>query len=713
AYTFLVKAIDLNGNVSPSSNIVNIFTLPENDECSTALSLMVNQNDLCGSVTPGSLLGATASTVDSASCYTSQEADVWFSFVASNANQVIKLMNVAGITMAMNLSLWTGVDCNNLTLVANSCNDTNVSYQTALTVGTKYYLRVSSLSGSTSIQDTTFNVCVGESNCSGGKSTIWNGTSWSSGVPDSSTTVVFEGDYALLSGNLPGCSCTVNSGNVTVADGSFLTIANEVVVTGGTLTLENNASLIQNNPNAINSGSIIVKRNTAPVVFGDFTYWSSPTSGNQTLLNFSPATQADQFFTYHNNWSNATPATDVFVKGIGYSIGASQDTNASIASVNSNGQFTGVPNNGNVDAAVTLGSVLSNRLVGNPYPSSLDADQFILANRTGSGTLNQTITGTLYFWTHGHPQNASFTASDYATYTILGGVGTAPSAAADAKGNTSMPTQYIASGQGFFVETMATGKLTFTNDMRAGFSNTNFYKLNSTKIAKTTLEKHRIWLNLTNGTTNFSQALVGYMDTATDGYDSGFDGKCFGTEPYALYSLINNDVNEYTVQARTFPFVDTDVVPLGFAINSAGNATIGIDQVDGLFLNNQNIYLKDKLLNVTQDLKLSPYTFATEAGTFNDRFELRYTTKTLGLNNFDDLQNNVIVVSKDQQVKIKSQLEPISQVIFYDILGRKVFEKDAVNNKEIFVKELNLSHQTLIVKITLTNGAMVTKKVVY
>lgn len=712
AYTFSVNAMDLNGNVSPSSNIVNITTLPENDECSRAKSLTVNANDSCGSVTSGSLLGATASTMVSGSCHTTHDTDVWFSFIATNANQVIKLVNVTGTTTAINHSLWTGVG-NNLTLVVNSCNDTNSSYQRGLTVGTKYYLRVSALSGGIGNQDTTFNVCVGVSNCSVGKSTIWNGNSWSNGVPDSSKSVVFEGDYALSFGNLPGCSCTIKSGNITVANGSFLTIENEVVLTGGTLTLENNASLIQNNPNTINSGNIIVKRNTTPVVQGDFTYWSSPTTGNQTLSNFSPNTQSDKFFTYHNKWSNATPATDIFVKGIGYSIASPQDSNASVAAVNASGQFTGVPNNGNVDAVLTLGSGLSNRLVGNPYPSALDADQFILANRTGNGTLNQTISGTLYFWTHNHPQNASFTASDYATYTILGGVGTAPSGTVDSKGNTSIPTQYIASCQGFFVENTATGKLTFTNDMRAGFSNTNFYKLNSTKTVTTTLEKNRIWLNLTNETTNFSQALVGYVNTATDGYDSGFDGKRFGTEPYALYSLINNDANEYTVQARTFPFADTDIVPLGFAINTAGNATISIDRVDGLFLNNQNIYLEDKLLNVTQDLKLASYTFATQAGTFNDRFALRYVTSSLGLNNFDDLQNKVTVVSKNQQIKIKSQLEPIKQVAFYDILGRKVFDKNSIDSSEFSVKDLNLSQQALIVKITLTNEQVVIKKLVY
>jgi hypothetical protein len=33
-------------------------------------------------------------------------------------------------------------------------------------------------------------------------------------------------------------------------------------------------------------------------------------------------------------------------------------------------------------------------------------------------------------------------------------------------------------------------------------------------------------------------------------------------------------------------------------------------------------FLEDKLLGKTQDLSLAPYNFATEKGTFNDRFVL-------------------------------------------------------------------------------------------
>ncbi|MEO8239493.1 MAG: hypothetical protein ABI576_15430, partial [Flavobacterium sp.] len=104
----------------------------------------------------------------------------------------------------------------------------------------------------------------------------WDGVKWSktgnTTPPTSDDIIVFEGNYTS-SGDLNGCSCIVNSGTVTIQSGHTLTIANGVNVNGGTLTFDNNASLLQTN-NVINTGSIIYKRNSAPMKNFDYTYWS-------------------------------------------------------------------------------------------------------------------------------------------------------------------------------------------------------------------------------------------------------------------------------------------------------------------------------------------------------------------------------------------------------------------------------------------------------
>jgi hypothetical protein len=133
---------------------------PANDNCSGALSLTVNPDYLCGSVTAGTVLGATASTQDAAACGGTEDDDVWFAFVATSTTHRISILNAAGSTTDMYHSLWTGADCSSLTLVAGSCSDADISNPTGLTIGTTYYVRVytwDAIPGANS----TFNVCIG------------------------------------------------------------------------------------------------------------------------------------------------------------------------------------------------------------------------------------------------------------------------------------------------------------------------------------------------------------------------------------------------------------------------------------------------------------------------------------------------------------------------------------------------------------------------
>ena len=133
---------------------------PANDECSGAISLTVNPDYLCGSVTAGTILGATASTVDATACGGTEDDDIWFSFVATSTTHRISILNAAGSTTDMYHSLWSGSDCNSLTLVAGSCSDADVSNPTGLISGRTYYVRVYTWAA-TAGQTTTFNLCIG------------------------------------------------------------------------------------------------------------------------------------------------------------------------------------------------------------------------------------------------------------------------------------------------------------------------------------------------------------------------------------------------------------------------------------------------------------------------------------------------------------------------------------------------------------------------
>tara|TARA_R110000868_G_scaffold203318_2_gene451116 strand:- start:2308 stop:4917 length:2610 start_codon:yes stop_codon:yes gene_type:complete len=607
------------------------------------------------------------------------------------------LLDVSTVsTFASFVSGYNGLNVGNVTAYSLS----------GLAAGTTYYYRVRANStctvNSTTQNFTTLAAAV----------TIWNGTAWSNGTPTNAKSIEFTGNYSSSS-DLVGCSCKVTSGNIVINTGNSISLTNELIVAGGSLVFENNAGLIQLNNTIANSGAITVKRNTTPIVLDDFTYWSSPTTGTQTLLNFSPLTRGDKFFDYNNDWVSIDASTRVFSPGIGYAIRASEGISSSSPSVNTSFKFIGVPNNGTINIPVTIRTSgpdinTGERLIGNPYPSAIDAIGFINANFISNGTINKTFGGELYFWTHNNRISGNdYVSTDYAVYNLSGGIA---AGGASGTGNLTVPSRYIASGQGFFIEAFATGNVTFTNNMRVGGNNANFYKMTSTK--ETLEESSRIWLNLTNNTQNFSQTLVGYIPNATNEYNPGYDSRVYDVDqPFALYSLLGSD--KLSIQGRELPFVDTDLVPLGYAVNSVGNATITIDHVDGISLTGQNIYLEDKLLNVVHDIKATPYNFNSASGTFNDRFVLRYTDKSLGTKDFDKLNNQVLVSIKNKQIKVTSTTEVIDEIIIFDMSGKEIFHKKNISSQEVLIPNLKSTQQMLLVKAVLESGEKSVQKIIY
>ncbi|WP_310377773.1 T9SS sorting signal type C domain-containing protein [Flavobacterium sp.] len=547
----------------------------------------------------------------------------------------------------------------------------------------------------------------------------WNG-SWVPSAPTITDNIVFAGVGTFSStGDLSGCSCLVTSGTVNINAGHTLTLTNGLTVSGGTMFFKDDSSLVQTN-NFANSGNITYERSIAPSIRDtDYTYWSSPVAGF-TVGGVSPTTFL--FYSYNSsvdNWQSEA-STTVMTAGKGYIIrGPEPFSGSGPPPPPAVSPFIGVPNNGNY----SITGIVADRsyLIGNPYPSALDADAFLLANNT-------VIEGTIYFWTHNtemgigvsNPGTGAFAYSqdDYASYNTTGGVGTGNTIAGATPSDprievtANRPNGYIAAGQGFFATSLVSPSpttITYTNLMRETGNNTQFFRTSNIKT-KGSIVKNRVWLNLTNMQGAFKQTLVGYISGATNEYDNAFDGESFDGNEFVDFYSVNQDKN-LVIQGRALPFDENDQVELGFRTTINGAFTIKIDQVDGL-LTNQAVFIEDKLTNTVFDLKNGNYTFNTVAGTFNDRFVLRYTNKTLSTIEIDTLENQVLVSNKNKQIKINSLVELMDKVLVYDLLGRPFYQKDKINNTELSLPNLG-SNQTLLLKITLQNGQTVTKKILH
>lgn len=605
---------------------------------------------------------------------------------------------------ATDITFATGVTVN----IPASASTTLTSAQIGTFSGTRYYraeVTVGSCTSYSNVITITFN------------RTVWNG-GWSNGLPDATKAVEFQSNYTST-GDLSACSVTVSGGNIVIATGHTLTIQNELNVSGGTLTFQDDASLYQPNPvtnapgvfSGGNTGTITYNRTATPMFKFDYTYWSSPVHP-QNLLAVSPLSPVGLFFTYSGtNWQFVTsPGTTTMNVGRGYLIRAPSNYPVSPGTPQEyTAPFSGTPNNGTIPITI-VGGALELNLIGNPYPSAISAFPTSVATpETGLITANPNLNGSLYFWTHNTPITAgNYTDNDYAIYNLTGGSAAAPNVGS---GNNSVPTGFIAAGQGFFAEGLASGTVNFTNAMRRPGNNTQFFR--TTEEAQSVeqgLEKHRYWLDISNNQSKFKQALIGYIELATNDIDRLFDAKLFDNGVLSLYTKVGN--TKLSIQGKDVDFDINEQIPLAYSTNSAGQFTINLSDYDGLFVD-QVIYLEDKLLNIIHNLKESSYTFTTAVGTFEDRFVLRYTNSTLSNNEpiFND--NTVVVYKNEQGLFINSGIVPMNNVMIYDVRGRLIASQSSINATNASFNALPNTNQVLLVKITSTDGVSLTKKVVY
>ena len=539
--------------------------------------------------------------------------------------------------------------------------------------------------------------------------TTWNGSVWSNGEPDGSKSVTISSvvpsqPFSAAKPNITVCSLTITAGSdVIIPSEMTLTVTNGIT-SNGKLTFESGSSLLQG-PSALNTGTISYKRKVSMRRY-DVVYWATPvTDVSLTMYKFSPNTLFDKYYYWNattTKWVPSNYGGKVMEMGQGYSIRGPQYFDLVTPQI-FEGVFVGVPNNGDVSFPVVANKL---NLIGNPYPSPVDADELMLENKDKLGSL--------YFWTHNQPPQLApgtntfkYLSSDFVVYNGTGSVrvnNEIVTGADEFKG-------YIGTGQAFFAIPPGT-EVKFKNEFRKGSSeNTQFYKT----AKKSKIEKNRLWLNIANSQGAFKQILIGYIEGATNAIDVDYDAVTMGSNSYIdFYTL--NESKKLTVQGRGLPFDDTEVIPLGYksGVDDKGdrNFTISIDHADGFFAN-QNVYLEDKVTGKIIDLRKENYTFFTIAETNITRFALRYTNKTLGTGDFENIENAVLVSVKDKAINITSSKETIKEVNVYNIGAELLYSNSKVNASELQIKNLHSSDQVLLVKITLENGHAFTKKVVF
>jgi hypothetical protein len=396
-----------------------------------------------------------------------------------------------------------------------------------------------------------------------------------------------------------------------------------------------------------------------------------------------------------------------------------------------NYSFIGKPNSG----TVTLNLVKENSyLVGNPYPSALDADEFIKDNLKDCigcrATVNK-FSGALYFWDHFGISDNHYLAEyegGYATYTLMGGVvaiNNSPLNLNDGANGLNIPKRYIPVAQGFFIDgyldfevtgpQIATvvdgGSIVFQNNQRAfkreSVASSVFMKKRAvTKGVSEARPKIRLGFNSAIGA--HRQLLVGADINTTNGFDIGYDAPMYDTNENDMFWEVND--SQFVIQG--VPDFNTDrTIPLGLAVANAGEVTIKIDELENVS-SSTKIYLHDANSGLYHDLRNSEFKTTLAIGEYNKRFSLKFESQTLSVEEVVvEQENNDIIALYSNNYKtliIRNNIEDatINLVTLFNLAGQKISQWDVKGKeqKNIQIPIKNLPSEIYIVKINTDKG---------
>ena len=272
-------------------------------------------------------------------------------------------------------------------------------------------------------------------------------------------------------------------------------------------------------------------------------------------------------------------------------------------------------------------------LIGNPYPSGLNAETFMTAN-------SSVIDGTVYMWDENGMTGFDLEGADYASFNGLGATG--------AGAGSVVPDKYISCGQAFFVHRSLTDvggtNITFNNSMREG-ENSYFFK-DEEKI-----DFQKIKLSIHNENNEYNQIIIALKDDATDGLDSKYDGyKMQGNQNLSLYSKINDE--NFTIQAIA-PLTDENrskQVNIGLYAGIPGTYTFNLLIFENIS-DDTHVLLEDtyegEFINLA---KTNKYVFTVlNEGIIDDRFILHFN-----MNNAPTVVTAIddIVALEDEELQV-------------------------------------------------------------
>lgn len=622
----------------------------------------------------------------------------------------------------------------------------------------------------------------------------------------------------------------VSTNSYVYVQNQFVTVTQDIsLATDGNIYLRDESQLLQKTTASSTNtglGSLSAFQEGTSNNFG-YNYWCSPVGepsasvGNSdfgitllkrpdgvTPISFSPAGQAittgqngsttNSLLTISSRWiytlttsnqySSWSPIGSATTIGAGQGFtmkGVSGTDNTAVLSVDNNPgnnqryDFRGKPNDGTI--LIPVGNAMDgstmyteSTLTGNPYPSAINLNLFLLENSghsidyiTGDVTfvgntpipptvpIPEIINGNAYFWEHQKPATSHLLTAyvgGYGTY-VPNNVdafspGTYTSATWDTFNGDGSPNttggssgvdykrMFSPIGQGFVIKgDVASGNAEMKNSYRVfvkeGVLNDSEFERNTTNNESNTATNWEHIPNLT-GTdyTQFSklqvpqiriqtilnnqftrEVVLAFNPNANDGLDVAFDAPTQEVNlPTDVYFPLTTD-NQFVIS--TLPFDITKRIP--FALKATHQSTFRVYVGNIInFTEAENIYLFDSETNIYHDIKNSFVDITLPAGgTTTNRFEVTFLNETLSAN---EVISNQLIITQNNENELLSINNPnlidLKSAYLFDITGKLIFKKEKLGTNQIYSFSTNgLSESIYIVKLITADNQEISKKV--
>ncbi|MDI1316566.1 T9SS type A sorting domain-containing protein [Flavobacterium sp.] len=537
----------------------------------------------------------------------------------------------------------------------------------------------------------------------------------------------------------------------------------------------------------------VLKRPIANITSQNPSFTSS-VNGTSTNSLLTVSNRWIYAFTAQNNYSNWVNIgqSGTITSGLGFTLkGVSgDDTLAGIGETTVNNptnvgpynplhdyqryDFRGKANDGTIGITVAglAGQYPNSTLTGNPYPSAINLNLFLLENsgysiNYSSGAVTNLsfplpasgiINGTAYFWEHEKPATShillqyiggygyyapnnidafspgTYNSASWSTYNIDGSINTTG-------GNSGSVYKRMFSpvGQGFMIEGKGNGTAQMKNLYRVFIkegvaTNSQFERFSSTNTSNN--EVYENWGQIQNvaGTdyTQFSTAptpqikihtifnnqftkevTMAFNPNTTDGFDPAMDVNSYESDfTNDAYFSISDNIGKYVI--TTLPFnVDTRVP---FTLKSDNQATFKIAVAAVInFSDAQNVYLYDGLTGVYQSIKDGFFEVTLPAGLYTNRFEVTFKdSNALGVAN--PIKENVTIVQNNTNqllTVLNPNLLEIKSVLLFDITGKLLLNKTKLGSKTSYeFTTASLPEAVYLVKIQTEDGQAVGQKII-